>query len=52
VTPFSPQDFFRPELDALGYDSVWRKRPRPGSADGCCGRGRYSHSETTLYILH
>ena len=22
--------------ERLGYDSTWRKRPRPSSADGCC----------------
>ena len=22
--------------DSMGYESTWRKRPRPSSADGCC----------------
>lgn len=30
------QDHFKPALEELGYDSTWRKRPRPSSADGCC----------------
>ncbi|MEC7300879.1 MAG: hypothetical protein VXW43_19670, partial [Pseudomonadota bacterium] len=29
------EEFFKPELDALGYDSVYKKRPRPSSTDGC-----------------
>ncbi|CAE8691948.1 unnamed protein product [Polarella glacialis] len=29
-------DFFRPALEAMGYLTVWKKRPRPASADGCC----------------
>jgi hypothetical protein len=29
-------DFFRERLEALGYDTVWMKRPRPSSTDGCC----------------
>ncbi|CAK0801438.1 unnamed protein product [Prorocentrum cordatum] len=30
------EDHFRPALVSLGYESVWRKRPRPTSKDGCC----------------
>ncbi|CAJ1361455.1 unnamed protein product [Effrenium voratum] len=30
------EDHFKPALEELGYDSTWRKRPRPSSADGCC----------------
>jgi len=30
------EDHFKPALEKMGYDSVWRKRPRPSSADGCC----------------
>jgi len=29
-------DFFKGELEKLGYDMMWAKRPRPNSADGCC----------------
>jgi Ca2+-binding EF-hand superfamily protein/endonuclease/exonuclease/phosphatase family metal-dependent hydrolase len=28
-------DFFQAELDRIGLDSVWVKRPRPASLDGC-----------------
>ena len=28
-------DFWQPTLEGLGYDSVWRKRPRDSSRDGC-----------------
>jgi endonuclease/exonuclease/phosphatase family metal-dependent hydrolase len=28
-------DFFQAELDRIGLDSVWAKRPRPESLDGC-----------------
>jgi hypothetical protein len=27
---------FYSQLEALGYDTVWRKRPRRSSEDGCC----------------
>lgn len=30
------EDHFKPALEKMGYDSTWRKRPRPSSADGCC----------------
>lgn len=30
------EDFFKPALPEMGYDSKWMKRPRPNSADGCC----------------
>lgn len=30
------EDHFRPALAELGYDSLWRKRPRANSHDGCC----------------
>ena len=30
------EDFFKAELWALGYDTMWSKRPRPNSDDGCC----------------
>eukprot|EP00929_Paragymnodinium_shiwhaense_P023109 TRINITY_DN14552_c0_g2_i2.p1 TRINITY_DN14552_c0_g2~~TRINITY_DN14552_c0_g2_i2.p1 ORF type:complete len:578 (+),score=119.31 TRINITY_DN14552_c0_g2_i2:89-1822(+) len=30
------EEFFKPELNKLGYESVWVKRPRPSSHDGCC----------------
>eukprot|EP00747_Dinoflagellata_sp_TGD_P094047 gnl/TRDRNA2_/TRDRNA2_165972_c2_seq1.p1 gnl/TRDRNA2_/TRDRNA2_165972_c2~~gnl/TRDRNA2_/TRDRNA2_165972_c2_seq1.p1 ORF type:complete len:440 (+),score=80.97 gnl/TRDRNA2_/TRDRNA2_165972_c2_seq1:52-1320(+) len=29
-------DHFKPQLQALGYDSIWKKRPRGSSQDGCC----------------
>lgn len=29
-------EFVKPELQACGYDSVWKKRPRESSLDGCC----------------
>ena len=29
-------DFFKAQLEALGYDTLWGKRPRPDSHDGCC----------------
>jgi len=29
-------EFFEAQLASMGYDSTWSKRPRPGSADGCC----------------
>ncbi|CAE7400763.1 CCR4 [Symbiodinium natans] len=35
-------DHFRPALAAMGYDSTWRKRPRPSSDDGCCVAWRRS----------
>lgn len=28
-------EYFKPALDAKGYDAVWKKRPRASSADGC-----------------
>ncbi len=28
-------DFFEPKLGAHGFDSIWRKRPRRSSDDGC-----------------
>lgn len=30
------EDHFKPALEQMGYESTWRKRPRPSSADGCC----------------
>mmetsp|Transcript_79549 Transcript_79549/g.170526 ORF Transcript_79549/g.170526 Transcript_79549/m.170526 type:complete len:681 (-) Transcript_79549:33-2075(-) len=30
------EEFFKPGLAAMGYDSVWKQRPRPASLDGCC----------------
>lgn len=30
------EDHFKPALEAMGYESVWQKRPRKSSADGCC----------------
>lgn len=30
------QDHFKPALLKMGYESIWRKRPRATSADGCC----------------
>lgn len=30
------EDHFKPALAAMGYESVWKKRPRPASKDGCC----------------
>lgn len=30
------EDFFKDELRELGYESIWQKRPRPCSYDGCC----------------
>lgn len=30
------EEFFKPGLANLGYDSVWKQRPRPASLDGCC----------------
>jgi len=29
-------DYFKAELEKMGYDTIWSKRPRPGSHDGCC----------------
>jgi len=29
-------DHFKPALEAMGYEMIWKKRPRPNSADGCC----------------
>lgn len=29
-------DHFQRALEDMGYDSLWRKRPRASSADGCC----------------
>ena len=28
-------DVFRPELERMGYASIYKQRPRPGSHDGC-----------------
>ena len=28
-------DFWRARFDEAGYESVWRKRPRPSANDGC-----------------
>ncbi|CAE8599296.1 unnamed protein product, partial [Polarella glacialis] len=39
------QTFFKPELDNLGYDAVWCKRPRNTSHDGCCIAWRRSAFE-------
>lgn len=36
------EDFFKKELDALGYDCLWEKRPRNASKDGCCVAWRRS----------
>eukprot|EP00434_Breviolum_minutum_P003820 symbB.v1.2.003361.t1/scaffold186.1/size279346/8 len=30
------EDHFKAALLQMGYDSIWRKRPRASSADGCC----------------
>lgn len=30
------EDFFKSRLADIGYDSIWRKRPRQSSKDGCC----------------
>lgn len=30
------ENFFKPELEKLGYDSIWKQRPRAASKDGCC----------------
>lgn len=43
------EDHFQPALTDMGYDSVWKKRPRPNSTDGCCiawRRGLFSHVGT------
>jgi len=39
------EDHFKPGLVALGYDSLWQKRPRPACQDGCCIAWRRSALE-------
>ena len=39
-------DFFEPKLGAHGFDSIWRKRPRRSSDDGCAiSRMHYPHAQ-------
>ena len=42
-------DFWRPRLNALGFEAIWRKRPRDASRDGCAIAWRDSTFECVAY---
>eukprot|EP00933_Yihiella_yeosuensis_P016818 TRINITY_DN14227_c0_g1_i1.p1 TRINITY_DN14227_c0_g1~~TRINITY_DN14227_c0_g1_i1.p1 ORF type:complete len:670 (-),score=113.93 TRINITY_DN14227_c0_g1_i1:205-2148(-) len=42
-------DHFRPALESMGYASIWKKRPRPSSLDGCCVAWKVSMFELVGY---
>ena len=43
------EEFFRPRMLESGYESVWCKRPRAASADGC---GIFWHSGVFSCAAH
>ena len=43
------EEYFKPELHARGYSSVWKKRPRDSSKDGC---GIFFRTSTFDLVAH